>query len=75
MQGSRKRENVSNIKSIWFYRELKKMKKGLKPTNRQKIAIKAVGLNWEHWLVYKNVDGYLHLLHRETNTTRMIPSK
>lgn len=51
------------------------MKKGLRPTKRQKIAIKAAGLNFNNWLVYKNIDGKLHLVHRETGTTRIIEGR
>lgn len=50
------------------------MKKGQKPTKKQRIAIERCGLNHEHWLVYKNVDGTLHLVHRETGTTKTIPA-
>jgi hypothetical protein len=50
------------------------MKKGLKPTKRQKIALERCGLKHDNWLVYKNVDGNLHLVHRETGTTRVIPA-
>jgi hypothetical protein len=50
------------------------MKKGLKPTKRQKIAMKEAGLNHENWLVYKNIEGNLHLVHRETGTTKVIPA-
>ncbi|QOK28033.1 hypothetical protein IIE26_05010 [Cytobacillus oceanisediminis] len=49
------------------------MKKGLRPTKSQKMAMKAVGLNSANWLVFKKVYGELHLVHRETGTTRVIP--
>ncbi len=49
------------------------MKKGLKPTRRQKAAIKAAGLNYDNWLIYKNINDQLHLVHRETGTKRIIP--
>ncbi|WP_180953711.1 DUF6906 family protein [Bacillus sp. T33-2] len=49
------------------------MKHGRRPTKRQKIAMKAVGLNFENWLVYKVTDGQYHLVHRYTGTTRKIP--
>ncbi|KEF40450.1 hypothetical protein M670_00476 [Schinkia azotoformans MEV2011] len=49
------------------------MKKGLRPTKRQKIAIQAARLNCNNWLVYKNTNSQLHLVHRETGTTRVIP--
>lgn len=50
------------------------MKNGLKPTKRQKIAIKSAGLNYDNWLIYKVVDGKLHLVHRQTNTKRIVPA-
>jgi hypothetical protein len=50
------------------------LKKGLKPTKRQKIAIQAAGLNYDNWLVYKNIEGKLHLVHRETGTKKVILS-
>jgi hypothetical protein len=49
------------------------MKKGLRPTRSQKMAMKAVGLNSDNWLIFKKVHGELHLVHRETGTTRVIP--
>ncbi|EOA3903591.1 hypothetical protein ACE41A_08815 [Bacillus cytotoxicus] len=50
------------------------MKSGKKPTKRQKVQIKSYGLNPENWLIYKNLDEELHLVHRYTNTTRVIPN-
>lgn len=50
------------------------MKHGLKPTKRQKIAMKAVGLNFNNWLVYKAIDSQLHIVHRETGRTKIIPA-
>lgn len=51
------------------------MKQGLKPTKKQKIAMKSVGLNYNNWLVFKNINGQLHLVHRETGTKRIIPTE
>jgi hypothetical protein len=50
------------------------MKHGLRPTKKQKVAIKAVGLNPENWLVFKSINEELHLVHRETGTTKIIPA-
>lgn len=49
------------------------MKKGLRPTRNQKKAMQSVGLNPANWLVFKKIDSELHLVHRETGTTRIIP--
>ncbi|MDM5208440.1 MULTISPECIES: DUF6906 family protein [Cytobacillus] len=49
------------------------MKKGKKPTRNQVKALVSVGLNPRNWLVFKKVDGFLHLIHRETGTIRNIP--
>lgn len=49
------------------------MKNGKKPTRRQKLAIKAVGLNPKNWLVIKNLQDKLHIVHRETGRQREIP--
>ncbi|MCP1355437.1 DUF6906 family protein [Aneurinibacillus migulanus] len=49
------------------------MKNGKRPTRKQKLAMKAVRLNPENWLVTKNLPGELHLVHRETNRERKLP--
>lgn len=48
------------------------MKQGKKPTRKQKEAIKAANLNPNNWLVYKNLNGELHIVHRDTGTKRKI---
>ena len=48
------------------------MKHGLKPNRAQKIAMKAAGLNPDNWLIYKKTHEQLHLVHRETGTTKTI---
>ncbi|HDX9589242.1 TPA: hypothetical protein ROX98_002224 [Bacillus pseudomycoides] len=48
------------------------MKNGKKPTNREKIQIKSNNLDPDNWLIYKKVEGELHLVHRYTNATRVI---
>ena len=45
---------------------------GKNPTRRQKAAIKQAGLDPTNWLVRKNPDGELFLVHRNTGTKRMI---
>lgn len=48
------------------------MKQGRKPTRKQKEAIKWSGLNPDNWLVYKKDTEHLHIVHRETGSTRKI---
>ena len=48
------------------------MKHGTKPTKAQHIFIKSYRLNPENWLVTKNLPGELHLVHRHTNTTKIL---
>ncbi|MEK4414544.1 MULTISPECIES: DUF6906 family protein [Bacillus] len=50
------------------------MKNGKKPTKREKIHINSYDLNPEDWLIYKKADGQLYLIHRHTNSIRVIPS-
>lgn len=50
------------------------MKNGKRPTKREKIHINAYNLNPDNWLIFKKVDGELHLVHRHTNSIRVIPS-
>jgi hypothetical protein len=49
------------------------MKQGKRPTKKQKNDIKSVGLNPENWLVTKNLHHELHIVHRFTNTQKIIP--
>ncbi|WP_169908369.1 DUF6906 family protein [Metabacillus halosaccharovorans] len=49
------------------------MKQGKNPTVKQKKIIKSFGLNYENWLVAKNLDDEMHLVHRFTNTLKVIP--
>lgn len=48
------------------------MKNPKRPTREQKKQMIQVGLNPNHWLVFKNLPEELHLVHRETNTTRVL---
>jgi hypothetical protein len=48
------------------------MKNGKRPNKSQKIAMKAAGLTSGKWLIYKKTHEHLHLVHRETGTTKTI---
>ncbi|AGE80864.1 MULTISPECIES: DUF6906 family protein [Bacillus cereus group] len=50
------------------------MKNGKKLTKREKMHLKSYKLNPDNWLIFKKVDGELHLVHRHTNSIRVIPS-
>ncbi len=50
------------------------MKNGKKPTKKEKIHIKSYNLNPDDWLIFKKLSGEIHLVHRYTNTTEIIPS-
>ncbi len=50
------------------------MKNGKRPTKREKIHINSYNLNPDNWLIFKKVDDELHLVHRHTNSIRVIPS-
>lgn len=49
------------------------MKNGKNPTVKQKKFIKDSGFNPENWLIVKNLDDQMLLIHRFTNTTKTIP--
>ncbi|MBW3490819.1 hypothetical protein [Bacillus sp. FDAARGOS_1420] len=51
------------------------MKNGKRPTKRERIHINSYSLNADDWLIFKKVDGELDLVHRYTNSTRVIPSE
>ncbi|MGH0946371.1 DUF6906 family protein [Bacillus mycoides] len=50
------------------------MKNGKRPTKREKVHINSYNLNPDNWLIFKKVDDELHLVHRHTNSIRVIPS-
>ncbi|MED1047264.1 hypothetical protein P4T54_22830 [Bacillus mycoides] len=50
------------------------MKNGKKLTKREKMHVKSYSLNPENWLVSKKGNGQMYLVHRYTNTKRIIPS-
>jgi hypothetical protein len=48
------------------------MKSGKKPTKKQSQHIQACGLNPRNWLIVKNQNEQMLLVHRETGTTKKI---
>ncbi|MDT3497181.1 hypothetical protein NLU03_23030 [Bacillus toyonensis] len=50
------------------------MKNGKKPTKKEKVHIESYHLNPDNWLVFKKLTNEMHLVHRYTNTTKIIPS-
>lgn len=50
------------------------MKNGKKPNKREKIHIQSHNLNSEDWLIYKKANGEIHLVHRTTGVTCIIPN-
>lgn len=50
------------------------MKNGKRLNKKQKIAIKAAGLNPDNWLVYKIDNDGFNIVHRITPSTRKIYS-
>lgn len=51
------------------------MRDGRKPTRKQKIRLGQAGLAPENWLVVRQKpDGELIILHKHTNTIRVVPS-
>ena len=45
-------------------------KKGKKPTRAQKILIREAGLRLENWLVIREEEKYLYLIHRISKNNR-----
>jgi len=50
------------------------MKNGKVPQKKDKIAMSKVGLNHENWLVFKRVDNMIHIVHRQTGQTKIVPA-
>ncbi|AGE75838.1 hypothetical protein P9W99_18460 [Bacillus cereus] len=50
------------------------MKNGKKPTKKEKIHIESHNLNSDNWLIFKKLSNEMHLVHRDTNTTKVIPN-
>lgn len=50
------------------------MRRGKKPTRKQKIRLGQAGLSPENWLVVKQKqNGELFILHKHTDTIRVVP--
>ncbi|WP_176519726.1 DUF6906 family protein [Bacillus toyonensis] len=49
------------------------MKNGKNPTKKEKMHIKSCNLNPDNWLIFKKMNNELHLVHRYTNSTKVIP--
>ncbi|MGH1047842.1 MULTISPECIES: DUF6906 family protein [Bacillus] len=50
------------------------MKNDKEPTKKEKIHIESCNLNPDNWLIFKKVSNGLHLVHRNMNKTKVIPS-
>lgn len=50
------------------------MKRGKRPTRRERILLKNNKLDPAEWLIYKNTLTGLHLVHRQNGQTRIIPN-
>ena len=49
--------------------------RGKKPTRKQKILIRYYRLNPDNWLVIRNTDRELHIIHRHTDNIRVLPKR
>lgn len=49
------------------------MKRGKRPTRREKVLIAACCSNPDDWLVSKRLPHSLHLVHRHAGTVKVIP--
>jgi len=51
------------------------MRRGKKPTRKQKVRLGQAGLSPENWLVVKQkANGELVILHKHTDTIRVVPA-
>lgn len=48
------------------------MKQGTRPTLKQKLAIKAAGWNFDNWLVERDTNKQLRIVHRYSGTVKNI---
>jgi hypothetical protein len=48
------------------------MKHGKRPTIRQKSLMNEAGLNPKEWLVTKNLDFEIHIVHKQTKEEKVI---
>ncbi len=51
------------------------MKHGKTPTKAQKIFLRAYGFDPANWLIFKNTDKEMTIVHRHTETIRKIPKE
>lgn len=51
------------------------MRKGKSPTRAQKELLSYYGLNPADWLVAKNTSNEMTVVHRHTNTARILPKE
>ena len=49
------------------------MRDGKRPTVRQKKMLSQYGLNYENWLVQRDNDKEMVIVHRHTGNSRRIP--
>ncbi len=56
-------------------KEAREVRHGKKPTRKQKIRLGKAGLSPDNWLVIKEKrNGELVVLHKNTNTIRVVPA-
>jgi hypothetical protein len=48
------------------------MKHGKRPTNKHKQLMSDAGLNPKEWLVTKNLDCEIHIVHKQTKEEKVI---
>lgn len=60
------------VKSKKVRREEKNMKHGKNPTVKQKKLLKSYGLNCQNWLVVTEDNKEIKIIHRHTDTVRVI---
>ncbi|KEF40149.1 hypothetical protein M670_00165 [Schinkia azotoformans MEV2011] len=48
------------------------MKSGKRPNKKQKIFISQHGLNPDNWLIVKNLDSEMHVIHREVGQVKVL---
>lgn len=51
------------------------MKHGKNPTVAQKKILKGKGLNPDNWLIIKNLQDRMEIIHRQSMKTRTIPKE
>lgn len=46
------------------------MKQGKRPTRRQKLLLKKMGLNYDNWLIVKDTPDFMQIVHRHSGNVR-----